>query len=191
MIGPPAVCAADYSARTAPPLHRPPPPHRRLPRCRVSPCASRRSSSRPAARVRVARWFRSRLAIVAFDGVGAVAQGDIRFGCRAIAAMQAAVAMSRRASRPSISASRRVNQHLKCVRLPSAAALERARDAMLAWWHGSYLSQLGEVHPAHRPLLSANQDATPPAKSPLRRQNPREEPGALAAHAGICAGGGE
>jgi hypothetical protein len=29
------------------------------------------------------------------------------------------------------------------------------------------------------------------AKSPLRRQNPREEPGALAAHAGICAGGGE
>ena len=26
--------------------------------------------------------------------------------------------------------------------------------------------------------------------SPLRRQNPREEPGALAAHAGICAGGG-
>jgi hypothetical protein len=27
--------------------------------------------------------------------------------------------------------------------------------------------------------------------SPLRRQNPREEPGALAAHAGICAGGEE
>ena len=27
--------------------------------------------------------------------------------------------------------------------------------------------------------------------SPLRRQNPREEPGALAAHAGICAGGGQ
>ncbi len=25
----------------------------------------------------------------------------------------------------------------------------------------------------------------------IRRQNPREEPGALAAHAGICAGGGE
>ena len=51
--------------------------------------------------------------------------------------------------------------------------------------------QLGEVHPARRPLLSANQDATPFAMSPLRRQNPREEPGALAAHAGICAGGGE
>ena len=31
---------------------------------------------------------------------------------------------------------------------------------------------------------------TPAAMSPLRRQNPREEPGALAAHAGICAGGG-
>jgi hypothetical protein len=27
--------------------------------------------------------------------------------------------------------------------------------------------------------------------SPFRRQNPREEPGALAAHAGICAGGGQ
>jgi hypothetical protein len=27
--------------------------------------------------------------------------------------------------------------------------------------------------------------------SPLRRQNPREEIGALAAHAGICAGGEE
>ena len=51
--------------------------------------------------------------------------------------------------------------------------------------------QLGEVHPARRPLLSANQDATPFAMSPLRRQNPREEPGALAAHAGICAGGAE
>ena len=51
--------------------------------------------------------------------------------------------------------------------------------------------QLGEVHPARRPLLSANQDATPVAKSPLRRQNPREEPGALGAHAGICAGGEE
>src|SRR5215468_8648494 len=49
--------------------------------------------------------------------------------------------------------------------------------------------QLGEIHPARRPLLSANQDATPAAISPLRRQNPREEPGALAAHAAICAGG--
>jgi hypothetical protein len=35
--------------------------------------------------------------------------------------------------------------------------------------------QLGEVHPTRRPLLSANQDATPAARSPLRRQNPREE----------------
>src|SRR5215475_10090965 len=52
-------------------------------------------------------------------------------------------------------------------------------------------SLLGEVHPARRPLLSANQGATSAALSPLRRQNPREEPGALAAHAGICAGGGE
>jgi hypothetical protein len=51
--------------------------------------------------------------------------------------------------------------------------------------------QLGEVHPVRRPFLSANQNYTPAALSPLRRQNPREEPGALAAHAGICAGGEE
>src|SRR5229473_2847226 len=51
--------------------------------------------------------------------------------------------------------------------------------------------QLGEVHPVRRPLLSANQNYTPAALSPLRRQNPREEPGALAALAGICAGGEE
>jgi hypothetical protein len=48
--------------------------------------------------------------------------------------------------------------------------------------------QLGEVHPVRRPLLSANPNHTPAALSPLRRQNPREEPGALAAHAGIGAG---
>ena len=53
------------------------------------------------------------------------------------------------------------------------------------------LLSLGRVHPARRPLLSANQGAAPAALSPLRRQNPREEPGALAAHAGICAGGEE
>jgi hypothetical protein len=51
--------------------------------------------------------------------------------------------------------------------------------------------QLGEVHPARRPLLSANQNDTPATLSPFRRQNPREEPGALAAHAGICTGGEE
>src|SRR6058998_1346083 len=50
--------------------------------------------------------------------------------------------------------------------------------------------QLGEVHPVRRLLLSANQNDTRAALSPLRRQNPREEPGALAAHAGICTGGG-
>jgi len=37
----------------------------------------------------------------------------------------------------------------------------------------------------------ANQGATPAASSSLRGQNLREEPGALAALAGICAGGGE
>ena len=45
---------------------------------------------------------------------------------------------------------------------------------------------LGALHPPRRPLLSANQGAdTPLPLSPLRRQNPREEPGALAALAGI------
>jgi hypothetical protein len=51
--------------------------------------------------------------------------------------------------------------------------------------------QLGCVHPAHRLLLSANTDITPSTVASLRRQNPREEPGALAAPAGIRAGGEE
>ena len=51
--------------------------------------------------------------------------------------------------------------------------------------------ELGQVHSAHRPLLAADQDIAPITLSPLRRQNPREEPGALAAHAGISAGGEE
>jgi len=49
--------------------------------------------------------------------------------------------------------------------------------------------ELGEDAPSRRPILPADQDPTSDALSPLRRQNPREEPGALAAHAGICAGG--
>ena len=48
--------------------------------------------------------------------------------------------------------------------------------------------ELGEIHQLNRPLLPVDQDTTPTTMSPLRRQNPREEPGALAAHAGICAG---
>src|SRR5208283_2046805 len=52
------------------------------------------------------------------------------------------------------------------------------------------LHELGEVHQLHRPLLPVDQDTTPAALSPFRRQNPRDEPGALAAHAGIRAGGG-
>src|SRR5580700_6398045 len=53
------------------------------------------------------------------------------------------------------------------------------------------IHELGEVHQLNRPILPVDQDSTPTALSPLRRQNPREEPGALAAHAGICAGGEE
>src|ERR1700680_4796467 len=52
------------------------------------------------------------------------------------------------------------------------------------------VNDLGEAHQHLRTLLPVDQDTTPTAMSPLRRQNPREEPGALAAHAGICAGGG-
>jgi hypothetical protein len=37
-------------------------------------------------------------------------------------------------------AHRQVNQNLKRDRLPSAAALQRARDGMLAWWQEAYLS---------------------------------------------------
>jgi hypothetical protein len=51
------------------------------------------------------------------------------------------------------------------------------------------IHELGEVHQHNRPLLPVDQDTTPTAMSPLRCQNPRDEPGALAAHAGILAGG--
>src|SRR5215468_10721026 len=50
---------------------------------------------------------------------------------------------------------------------------------------------LGALPTVSRSFLPANQGTPPTALSPLRRQNPREEPGALAAHAGICAGGEE
>src|SRR3981081_3873218 len=90
----------------------------------------------------------------------------------------------------------RASELLRCLGQPpepvvvlqqGEAAL--ARIAQAAQPNGT--PQLGEVHPVRRPLLSANQNYTPAALSPLRRQNPREEPGALAAHAGICAGGEE
>src|ERR1700758_1137342 len=42
------------------------------------------------------------------------------------------------------------------------------------------IHELGEVHQHHRPLLPVDQDTTPVAMSPFRRQNPRDEPGALA-----------
>ena len=38
---------------------------------------------------------------------------------------------------------------------------------------------LGEVYQHHRPLLPVDQDTTPAVLSPLRRQNPKEETGAL------------
>src|SRR5207342_1473854 len=38
------------------------------------------------------------------------------------------------------------------------------------------IHELGKVHQLNRPLLPVDQDTTPTAMSPLRRQNPREEP---------------
>src|ERR1019366_2411791 len=40
----------------------------------------------------------------------------------------------------------------------------------------SQTARLGAVHPVRRPLLSANQNYTPAALSPLRRHNPRPPP---------------
>jgi len=37
-------------------------------------------------------------------------------------------------------AHRRVNQHLKRDRLPSAAALQQAHDGVLDWWRAAYLA---------------------------------------------------
>ena len=51
--------------------------------------------------------------------------------------------------------------------------------------------ELGEIHPPYRPVLSADQDPAPAAVTPLRRQDPREEPGAIEALAGTCWGGEE
>src|SRR6266704_2277373 len=84
---------------------------------------------------------------------------------------------------------RSLGQSSEPVVVPQQGEAALARVAQAAQPNGT--PHLGKVHPARRPLLSANQNATPIAMSPLRRQNPREEPGALAAHAGICAGGEE
>ncbi len=48
--------------------------------------------------------------------------------------------------------------------------------------------ELGEDAPSRRSILPADREPTSDALSPLRRQNSRQEPGALAAHAGIWAG---
>jgi hypothetical protein len=67
-----------------------------------------------------------------------------------------------------------------------SGAVALAQDASAPEPEGR--SVLGALHQPRRSLLSADQDTTPAALSPFRRQNPREEPGALAALAGICAG---
>jgi RNA-directed DNA polymerase len=58
----------------------------------------------------------------------------------------------------------------------------RSQKAQLSW--EKFIRLVARFFPPIRTLH-------PTAMSPFRRQNPREEPGALAAHAGIRAGGGE
>src|SRR5262245_42915005 len=66
-----------------------------------------------------------------------------------------------------------LGQSSKPVVVPQRGEAALARVAQAAKPNGA--PHLGKVHPARRPLLSANQDAIPAALSPLRRQNPREE----------------
>src|SRR5262245_29916342 len=68
---------------------------------------------------------------------------------------------------------RSLGQSSEPVVVPQQGEAALARVAQAAKPNGT--PHLGKVHPARRPLLSANQDATPAALSPLRRQNPREE----------------
>ena len=74
---------------------------------------------------------------------------------------------------------------------PRLFDLAMALDQVAQATQPACIHELGEVYQHHRSLLPVDQDTTPAALSPLRRQNPREEPGALAAHAGIRAGGGQ
>ena len=69
----------------------------------------------------------------------------------------------------------------KVKRLWLASLKRRSQTARLNWER--FIQLIDRFFPPIR-------TTTPVALSPLRRQNPREEPGALAAHAGICAGGG-
>ena len=83
----------------------------------------------------------------------------------------------------------RLRQRPEPVVVRQRGSLALAENAQTAQSAG--VPSLARVCQPHRPLLPANQDTAPATLSPLRRQNPREEPGALAAPAGICAGGGE
>jgi hypothetical protein len=60
-------------------------------------------------------------------------------------------------------------------------ALQRGAMALDQVAHATQpacIHELGEVHQHNRPLLPVDQDTTPTAMSPLRCQNPRDEPGA-------------
>ena len=83
---------------------------------------------------------------------------------------------------------RRARQSKGAVRLPlrGRAALVHGAAAPQPAHHGD----LGADAALESPMATVSHHHTPMARRPLRRSNPREEPSALAAHAGICAGGG-
>jgi len=60
-------------------------------------------------------------------------------------------------------AHRRVNQHLKRDRLPSVAALQRARESVLAWWHSAYLSDQSALLRRFDEEARASLPAMPPS----------------------------
>ena len=70
----------------------------------------------------------------------------------------------------------------KVKRLWLASLKRRSQTARLSWQR--FIQFVARFFPPIKRYTRC-----PAAVSPLRRQNPREEPGALAAHAGICAGG--
>ena len=74
---------------------------------------------------------------------------------------------------------------LRSFRLTGQAALAAGAPAS----QPARPPDLGADGAPRRSMATSARDHAPLARSPLRRQNPREEPSALDAHAGICAGG--
>ena len=90
-----------------------------------------------------------------------------------------------------------VRGHLAYFALPdnSQALLAFRRETTRHWQHTlrrrsqTWPRDPGTDASPHRPMATPTPHPAPLAQRPLQRQNPRQEPGALNAHAGICAGG--